>query len=116
MVATKKYIDELRQTSLMNIDARLEAYILSEYGEEPFPHTWTSQDLYEQIRKLVIVYESGKLHIETITPVEQLARKYEALKAEYIDLIYEMVDLVETMKRNGINAPKTAHSKYLPFD
>ena len=38
MVATKEYIEELRQTSRMNIDASLEAYILSEYGEEPF-HT-----------------------------------------------------------------------------
>ena len=116
MIATKKYIEELRQTSRMNIDANLEAYILSEYGEEPFPHTWSSQDLYEQIRKLVIVYESGKLHIESITPVEQLARKHEALKAEYIDLLYEMVDMVETLKRHGINAPETALNKYLPFD
>ena len=116
MVATKEYIEELRQTSRINIDASLEAYILSEYGEEPFPHTWSSQDLYEQIRKLVIVYESGKLHIDTISPVEQLARKHEALKVEYIDLLYELVELVETLKRHGIDAPKAALSKYLPFD
>ena len=116
MIATKKYLDELRQTARMNIDANLETYILAEFGEEPFPHTWSNQDLFEQIRKLVIAYESGKLQLDKIIPIEQLARKYEALKAQYIDLIYELVGLVETLKRHGIHAPDTACNKYLPFD
>ncbi|MGF6953434.1 hypothetical protein QF028_005939 [Neobacillus sp. B4I6] len=30
--------------------------LLSVYGEEPFPHNWTKQDIYEGSRKLIFDY------------------------------------------------------------
>ena len=53
MIATRKMIRDLREHSRMQIDRPLEALILREFGTEPYPHTYTEQDLYEQIRKLV---------------------------------------------------------------
>jgi hypothetical protein len=38
----------------MRIDQDLEALILKRFGTEPSPHTYTEQDLFEQIRKLVL--------------------------------------------------------------
>ena len=53
MIATRKMIRELREHSRMQIDRDLEALILREFGTESYPNTYTEQDLYEQIRKLV---------------------------------------------------------------
>lgn len=75
MIATKEYITNLRQTSRMSIDASLEAYILAEYGENPFPDTWSEQDLYEQIRKLVGACQTGKLDISIANPYQHLLKK-----------------------------------------
>ena len=54
MTATVKMIRDLRSKGRMRIDPDLEALILRRFGTEPYPHTYTEQDLYEQIRKLVI--------------------------------------------------------------
>jgi hypothetical protein len=53
MTATRKMIRDLRKHSRMRINPALEALILRHFGTEPDPHTYTEQDLYEQIRKLV---------------------------------------------------------------
>jgi len=116
MVATKEYIARLRQTSRLTIDDSLEAYILSEYGEEPFPNTWSQQDLFEQIRRLSIVYKTGKLELSLKTPYQHLLQKHEALKNAYIDLIYDTVDLVEKLERARIEVPTSALQAKLPFD
>jgi len=54
----------------MKIDKDLEALILRKYGTEPYPHTYTEQDLYEQIRKLVMRY-----HHEELIDIPTEARK-----------------------------------------
>ena len=54
MTVTRRMIRSLREQSRMDIDNNLEALILQKYGTEPYPHTYTEQDLYEQIRKLVM--------------------------------------------------------------
>ncbi len=43
----------------MTINHELEAIILTEYGREPTPYTFSPQDLYEQIRKLVYNYKNN---------------------------------------------------------
>jgi hypothetical protein len=58
-VASKEYIEELRRGNRWRIDETLEAMILEEFSEEPYPHSWTDQDLYEQIRKLVMNYNAS---------------------------------------------------------
>ena len=59
MIVTKKYIRDLKQKSLIEISEETEKRILEQFGKEPDPddegckHTYTEQDLYEQIRKMI---------------------------------------------------------------
>jgi len=34
----------------------LKMKLLSVYGEEPLPHTWTEQDIWEGSRKIILKY------------------------------------------------------------
>ncbi len=58
MTVTRKMIHNLRADARMHIDQDLEAVILQRFGTEPYPYTYTEQDLYEQIRKLVMRYNT----------------------------------------------------------
>ncbi|HIT90460.1 MAG TPA: hypothetical protein IAC41_08600 [Candidatus Merdenecus merdavium] len=71
------------------IDKPLEQYLLATYEEEPFPYEWSEQDLYEQIRKLIIQYNQGKLDITIPSAEERLRIRYETLKDSYLDLLAE---------------------------
>jgi len=53
MIATKEYIQELREKSGFNISKGQEKRILKKLGEEPEPEEYTEQDLFEQIRKII---------------------------------------------------------------
>ncbi|MDR3584249.1 MAG: hypothetical protein P4L59_02860 [Desulfosporosinus sp.] len=59
MIVTKKYIRDLREKSFLKISKETEKRILEKLGKEPGPdddgriHTYTEQDLYEQIRKMI---------------------------------------------------------------
>jgi len=58
MVVTRAYIQSLRKQARMTINGELEAIILAKYGSEPTPYTFSAQDLYEQLRKLVYNYNT----------------------------------------------------------
>ena len=59
MIVTKKYIRDLREKSFLNISEETEKRILEKLGKEPgldddgHIQTYTDQDLYEQIRKMI---------------------------------------------------------------
>lgn len=59
MIVTKKYIRDLREKSFLDISKETEKRILEKFGKEPgpdddgFEHTYTEQDLWEQIRKMI---------------------------------------------------------------
>jgi hypothetical protein len=59
MIATKKYIRNLRERSFIDISEETEKRILEKLGKEPgedddgHMQTYTEQDLWEQIRKMV---------------------------------------------------------------
>ena len=59
MIATKKYIRDLRERSFLNISEETEKRILEKLGKEPrldddrHIQTDTEQDLWEQIRKMI---------------------------------------------------------------
>jgi hypothetical protein len=38
----------------------LKAKLLNVYGEEPFPYTWTEQDIWEGSRKIITKYFNNK--------------------------------------------------------
>ena len=54
MTLTPKMIDQMRP--YWNIDERLEKTLLERLGSEPYPHTYTEQDLHEQSRKMIMLY------------------------------------------------------------
>ena len=54
MTLTPKMIDQMRLS--WNIDECLEKTLLERLGSEPYPHTYTEQDLYEQSRKMIMHY------------------------------------------------------------
>lgn len=59
MIVTKKYINNLREKSFLNISKNDEILILEMFGQEPEPdesghfYTFTEQDIYEGIRKIL---------------------------------------------------------------
>ena len=50
------------------IDKNLEALLLKHFGTEPVPHTYTEQDLYEQVRKIVAQYNGNNADVSLNTP------------------------------------------------
>lgn len=102
MIITVKFLNEMFRIWGDSIDKPLEEYLLATYEEEPFPHEWTEEDLYNQIRKLIRQYEQGNLDI-TIPPKEERVKiRYEALKESYLDLLYEnsrLQSLIEDTKK-----------------
>ncbi|MCU0406159.1 MAG: hypothetical protein MUE64_04160 [Ignavibacteriaceae bacterium] len=59
MIVTKKYIQQLREKSFVDITQETEKLILERLGSEPdidndgFYHHYTEQDISEQIRKII---------------------------------------------------------------
>jgi hypothetical protein len=59
MIATKKYIQELREKNFIKISTEAEKLILEKLGEEPGLddegcwRTYKEQDLWEQVRKII---------------------------------------------------------------
>lgn len=117
MIADKKYIGYLRTNSHFKIDEKLEAYILAEYEEEPFPYVWSEQDLYEQIRKLIMEYNTGGLDVTVKPAIERLRECYEELQEEYMDVVLEVQALKQLLKEHGIKSPleDTNNEIELPF-
>lgn len=56
MVATTKMIQDLRIHGRKKINSELEAIILEQLGSEPYPYTYSEQDIYEQMRKIIQKY------------------------------------------------------------
>lgn len=62
MIVTKKYIQNLREKSFLNISKTKERLILEQFGREPQPgkngqvYEYTEQDIIEQIRKIIDKY------------------------------------------------------------
>lgn len=53
VIATKEYIQKLREKSGFNISKEQEKLILEKLGKEPEPEEYTEQDIFEQIRKII---------------------------------------------------------------
>ena len=57
MILTPDMIDHMRR--YWRIDARLERMLLKQLGKEPYPHSYTEQDIHEQSRKMIIRYNEN---------------------------------------------------------
>jgi len=57
MIATPKLIQEVRENNRrVKINDELEALILEQLGSEPYPYTYSEQDIHEQMRKIIRDY------------------------------------------------------------
>ena len=97
MTLTKKFLNEMFRIWGDHIDEPLETYLMATYEEEPFPYEWSEQDLYEQIRKLILQYEDGILDINIPSYQERQMMRYDALKESYLELLREAVALRDTI-------------------
>ena len=98
MTLTIKFLNEMFRIWGDHIDKPLEEYLLATYEEEPFPYEWSEQDLYEQIRKLILQYEQGKLDITIPSAEERRKIRYESLKDSYLQLLDETNRLREIIE------------------
>lgn len=110
MTLTVKFLNEMFRQWGDRIDKPLEAYLLSTYEEEPFPHVWSEQDLFEQIRKLIYQYEQGILDVNIPSPLERQNMRYEALKESYMELLGEVIKLRETISSAADMLVRSNHS------
>jgi len=102
MILTNRFLNEMFRMWGDRIDKPLEEYLLATYEEEPFPYEWSEQDLYEQIRKLILQYNQGKLDITIPSAEERQRIRYEALKDSYLELLAEtnrLKRIIENTKR-----------------
>ena len=74
MKATRAFIRSLREQGWMRISQEQEAAILDGWGSEPLPHTYTEQDLIEQIRKFLMKTDRGAEVVDPHRPWERPAR------------------------------------------
>lgn len=56
MVIIKKYIQKLEEYYRFSFPKELEDELISWLGEEPTPYEYSDQDLWEQSRKIVLLY------------------------------------------------------------
>jgi hypothetical protein len=92
------FIEHLRKRYGMNIPENLEAFLLEEYDEEPFPYEYSDQDLYEQIRKLVMNYHKGLVDVTLKGSELRLKQRFQSLKDEYIAAMYKIRTLEDEVK------------------
>lgn len=109
MTLTITFLNEMFRIWGDHVDKPLEQYLLAMYEEEPFPYEWSEQDLYEQIRKLILQYNQGKLDIIIPSADERKKVRYEALKDSYLELLREtnrlrsIIENARAILDNGCN-------------
>jgi hypothetical protein len=66
-ILTRKYLQEIEVYYYLGgyknwcpFPEELKAKLLGVYGEEPSPHSWTEQDIYEGSRKIIFDYFNNK--------------------------------------------------------
>lgn len=116
MILTRDLLNEICEAQRWNIGVKLIDYLLDCYGEEPWPHTWSQQDLFEQIRKIVNLDENNNLDITVAAPLEKMTQKYERLKEKYVDLAREKAMLEKQLQDLAVAKPVESLSNLLPFD
>ncbi len=112
MIADKHLIERICQNYGLEPNNMFVEYVLQIYGREPFPHTWTEQDLFEQIRKLIMRYSSGDLQIRLKSREELwhdereiLQTLYTENRKDYTVLVDHLYELEQLLKEADITLP-----------
>jgi len=91
MILDKQLLHQL--TSGKILDEGLKGYLLTAYGQEPFPHGYSEQDLSENIRKDIMAYEKGQLELTELAPAQRWQQERAELQNLYTDKANELQEL-----------------------
>ncbi len=75
------------------LDEGLKGYLLAAYGQEPFPHEYSEQDLLENIRKDLEAFEKGQLDLVGLDPVQRWQKERTELQSLYAQKATELWEL-----------------------
>lgn len=91
MILDERLLKQL--TSNRMLDEGLKGYLLTTYGQEPFPHVYSEQDLLENIRKDLMAYDKGQLDLTDQDPAIRWQKKRTELQNLYAQKANELDEL-----------------------
>ena len=119
MILDKAMINQLEQSQMIVFDESFKRYLLTAYGQEPFPYVYSEQDLYEHIRKDFRDYENGQLDVTVLDPVKhwhqertELQRLYAQKEAEIQELTAYVNELEQLLRANNLESSRMAKKKF----
>ena len=119
MTINKAIIEELEHMHSKPFPSDLKRYLLLKYEVEPFPHEFSEQDLYANIRQDIFNYEAGELDITVKSSYECWQEEREQLQDLYIEKRSELnnlekyiVELEEVLSEHGIKSSRMAEQKF----
>lgn len=113
MIINETIVKELENTYGKPFADELKQYLLVQYGQEPFPHVFSEQDLYANIERDIRDYEAGKLDITLKSQSERWQEESEYLQSLYTEKCREVRELVDyvaeleqMLAQNGLEPPE----------
>ena len=116
MILDEQLLNQL--TSSRILDEGLKGYLLTAYGQEPFPHVYSEQDLLEDIRKDLMAYEKGQLDLTDRDPALRWQKErtelqnLDAQKANELDeLTLYVEELEQALRSKGLESSRMAKKR-----
>ncbi len=91
MILDEQLLYQLTSSRILN--EGLKGYLLTAYGQEPFPHVYSEQDLLESIRKDLMAYEEGHLELTELAPAQRWQQERAELQNLYTEKANELQEL-----------------------
>ena len=117
MILDKHTLHQLEQSQMKVFDEAFKAYLLTAYGQEPFPYVYSEQDLFEQICKDLAAYEKGELDL-IMDPAKhwqqeqaELQRLCSQQEAELQDQTIYVNELEQILSSNNLESSRMTKKK-----
>ena len=85
MIANKMLIEDMCSNFRVEPNKMLVTHILNLYGHEPLPNVWSEQDLFEQIRKIILRYSKDGILTSSFELNPILKERVKKLSTSLID-------------------------------
>jgi len=119
MTINKAIIEEFEHMHCKPFSSNLKRYLFLKYEKDPFPHEFSEQDLYTNIRQDICNYEVGELDVTVKSLNECWQQEREQLQDLYIEKCSELIDLEEyiaeleeILSEHGIKSSRMAGQKF----
>jgi len=118
MILDKAMLSQLEQSQMKVFDENFKRYLLTAYGQEPFPYVYSEQDLFEHIRKDFRAYESGQLDVSVMDSAKhwEIERtELQNLYAQKANEIHELTayanELEQILRSNNLESSGMAKKR-----